>query len=77
MKKIRSEAWRKNFGWEVVDGKSRDFTDKENDFWVKSENFRDLMSCTDRICTKKLEIRDAQEKTIREIINVCLVMIGK
>jgi hypothetical protein len=74
---IKSVAWRKEFGWKVVDGRCKDFTDKENDLLMNKAAFRTLMACKNTIGMQTLEIRDAQEKTIRDIIKTCLEVIEK
>lgn len=77
----RFGAWQEEFGWEVVNGQCKVFTEQENEFLSKNAKFRELMQikmkCIDGIAKIVLEMKDVQEKTIRELIKVCIEEITK
>ena len=81
LERIRSEAWHREFGWEVIDGRCKFFTEQENEFFAKNAKFRELMSYKDESNNRYdrcvLEIKNAQERTICEIIKVCIEEIAK
>ena len=68
-------TWQEEFNWEVADGRCKVFTEQENDFLSKNARFRELMlikiKCIEGITKFVLEMKDAQERTICEIIKVC------
>ena len=77
----RFSIWRDEFGWEVVDSRCKVFTEQEKEFLSKNAKFRELMQikmkCIDGIAKIVLEMEDVQEKTIRELIKVCIEEITK